>query len=284
MNVKANESDTQGIDYDIRDRKLTTATSQSGVNTSDVVLLKDTSGNYHEITKDSFMGAVRSALGSLIKNYDKGTNVNGIAVTGSTGTVNDLGFSSPSDLAAVLGGTLKTGYTSDLNNTFTPGVYEFEHTDPNKPINYGACLVFRKSNTRIYQLAYGYDNLTTCHTYFRMYADSWTAWQEVTTEMPTFYKNFATLSGLVTGINDINITYNSGITDLNDVSNKYLWTRFTSKPTNAPSGLSTEGGFLLHAAINPSTNKVQFMFDYDGAHGFFRTYWGTSWRAWVAMF
>ena len=28
MNVKANEQDTQGTDYDIRDRKLTTATSQ----------------------------------------------------------------------------------------------------------------------------------------------------------------------------------------------------------------------------------------------------------------
>lgn len=104
MNVKANEQDTQGTDYDIRDRKLTTATSQQVVNSSDVVLLKDTSGNFHEIAKDSFMSAVRGALGSLIKSYDKGTNINGVAVTGSTGTVNDLGFSSPSDLASVLGG------------------------------------------------------------------------------------------------------------------------------------------------------------------------------------
>ena len=68
-----------------------------------MVLLKDTSGNFHEIAKDSFMSAVRGALGSLIKSYDKGTNINGVAVTGSTGTVNDLGFSSPSDLATVLG-------------------------------------------------------------------------------------------------------------------------------------------------------------------------------------
>lgn len=103
MNVKANEQDTQGTDYDIRDRKLTTATSQQVVNSGDVVLLKDTSGNFHEIAKDSFMSAVRGALGSLIKSYDKGTNINGVAVTGSTGTVNDLGFSSPSDLASVLG-------------------------------------------------------------------------------------------------------------------------------------------------------------------------------------
>ncbi len=103
INVKESEQDPTGVDYDIRDRELHTATGQSTVNTSDVVLLKDTSGKYHEITKDSFMSAVRGALGSLIKGYDKGTAINGIAVTGSAGTVNDLGFSSPSDLASVLG-------------------------------------------------------------------------------------------------------------------------------------------------------------------------------------
>ena len=126
MNVKANEQDTQGTDYDIRDRKLTTATGQQVVNSSDVILLKDTSGNFHEIAKDSFMSAVRGALGSLIKSYDKGTNINGVAVTGSTGTVNDLGFSSPSDLATVLGVTQDSStilLPNFVNNTIQTGIY-----------------------------------------------------------------------------------------------------------------------------------------------------------------
>lgn len=116
INVKESEQDPTGVDYDIRDRELHTATGQSTVNTSDVVLLKDTNGKYHEITKDSFMSAVRGALGSLIKGYDKGTAINGIAVTGSAGTVNDLGFSSPSDLASVLGGMQrhKVGYAVEV--------------------------------------------------------------------------------------------------------------------------------------------------------------------------
>lgn len=62
MNVKANESDTQGTDYDLRDRLLNTATSQSGVNSGDVVVTKDSNGTYHEVTKENFTRAMAEGL------------------------------------------------------------------------------------------------------------------------------------------------------------------------------------------------------------------------------
>lgn len=62
MNVKANESDTQGTDYDLRDRLLNTATSQSGVNSDDVVVTKNSNGAYHEVTKENFTRAMAEGL------------------------------------------------------------------------------------------------------------------------------------------------------------------------------------------------------------------------------
>lgn len=204
MNVKANESDTQGTDYDIRDRKLTTATSQSGVNTSDVVLLKDTSGNYHEITKDSFMGAVRSALGSLIKNYDKGTNVNGIAVTGSTGTVNDLGFSSPSDLATVLGGALVSPHINIAQgvnlNDLTQGSYlcissTTAATLQNCPVSLPFVLWVFKNNNAPYQAQM---LVSQDGSYLRN--TNTESWQRIATGIPSFYKNYSDLSSLASAL------------------------------------------------------------------------------------
>ncbi len=43
--------------------------------TTDYIMLKDTSGNYHKILKDSFTEACRNVLAGLLVNNDKGTTI-----------------------------------------------------------------------------------------------------------------------------------------------------------------------------------------------------------------
>lgn len=86
------------------DKKLDERTSQSAVETTDYVLLEDTDGAFHKIAKNSFNEAVRGALGSLLNNLDKGTNIKSVVGLGSASPVNDLGTVTLANLASLLGG------------------------------------------------------------------------------------------------------------------------------------------------------------------------------------
>lgn len=70
---------------------------------------------------------------------------------------------------------------TDLNDAKVPGVYGFTSASSNTPNSYGACLVIMMQYNRLYQLAYGFSSVGECHTYFRMYANTWTAWKQVAT-------------------------------------------------------------------------------------------------------
>lgn len=85
------------------DKKLDERTSQSAVETTDYVLLEDTDGAFHRIAKNSFNEAVRGALGSLLNNLDKGTNIKSVVGLGSASPVNDLGTVTLANLASLLG-------------------------------------------------------------------------------------------------------------------------------------------------------------------------------------
>lgn len=78
--------------------KVMGAGSQSTL-TTDSILLKDTSGNYHKIDKSSFTEAVRNTMASLLVNNDKGTTISQVAAIAS----GDFGSITPDNLAQVLG-------------------------------------------------------------------------------------------------------------------------------------------------------------------------------------
>ena len=76
------------------------AESSITVDSGSSIVLEGEDGSPVKVKKDSFMSAVREALGSLIKNNDKGTSINGVAVTDAN---NDLGSITTANLASVLG-------------------------------------------------------------------------------------------------------------------------------------------------------------------------------------
>ena len=86
--------------YDIRDRKLADATTKTGVDSSDSIVLKTTSG-YANILKEDFTKAVRSVMGGLLSDLDKGTSIDSVACLGSGN--HDFGSISTANLASVLG-------------------------------------------------------------------------------------------------------------------------------------------------------------------------------------
>ena len=91
--------DIQGTEVCLSDKKLAETSSETGVQTTDYVLLQDTDGAYHKILKSNFTEAIRNTLAGLLVNNDKGTSVNQIPAIAS----GDLGSVTPANLASVLG-------------------------------------------------------------------------------------------------------------------------------------------------------------------------------------
>lgn len=95
--------------------------------TTDYIMLKDTSGNYHKIQKSSFTEAVRNTLASLLVNNDKGTTINQIPAIAS----GDFGSVTPANLASVLGGISPTDLTSSDNiENLSAGFYRITNERP----------------------------------------------------------------------------------------------------------------------------------------------------------
>ena len=97
--------------------------------TTEYIMLKDTSGSYHKILKDSFTEACRNVLAGLLVNNDKGTTIDEIPAIAS----GDFGSVTPANLASVLG-----------------GVVEGKGISPNTTIT------FNLPENRIFALWYGY--------------------------------------------------------------------------------------------------------------------------------
>lgn len=161
--------------------------------TTDYIMLKDTSGNYHKIQKSSFTEAVRNTLASLLVNNDKGTTISQIAAIAS----GDFGSVTPANLASVLGASVLGGMkeitqNADLNSLeFARGCSYICQTAQvagslsNTPISNAAFFLFSFSpfmpNNSSYtiQIAFNYLGI-----YFRgldSYNGSiWTAWKAFT--------------------------------------------------------------------------------------------------------
>lgn len=122
--------------------------------TTDYIMLKDTSGNYHKIQKSSFTEAVRNTLASLLVNNDKGTTISQIAAIAS----GDFGSVTPANLASVLGMTyLKEDV--DFNNmleTFENGIYLVKFNQSSLPswastlISYSQVIVTKQGPANVF--------------------------------------------------------------------------------------------------------------------------------------
>lgn len=94
--------------------------------TTDYIMLKDTSGNYHKILKDSFTEACRNVLAGLLVNNDKGTTISQIPAIAS----GDFGSVTPANLASVLGVPSASFKATDDEDGSTidnlgAGIYQF---------------------------------------------------------------------------------------------------------------------------------------------------------------
>lgn len=142
----------------LEDKKLSESASQSTLASTDAIMLKGTDGTYHEIARDSLVEAVRSVMGGILKNLDKGTTIGALAALGSG---DDLGSITPANLASVLGGMpKKSGQPlSDLNTINKPGLYSFINSTLNRPSTNtaeGVVVCFARSNNDLYMLAICY--------------------------------------------------------------------------------------------------------------------------------
>ena len=119
--------------------------------TTDYIMLKDTSGNYHKILKDSFTEACRNVLAGLLVNNDKGTTISQIAAIAS----GDFGSVTPANLASVLGGLyVYNGNGLDANSIEVTGAYVISANTANLPSIGGftggwGVLVHIQSNYRL---------------------------------------------------------------------------------------------------------------------------------------
>lgn len=150
--------DKNGTSKEIQDKDLARRTAQSAVASSDYVLLEDTSGQYHKISKASFTEAVRGALGSVINSVAKGSDIAKVPVLDSN---NDLGMGTLANIASVLGvpGITVISNSTDINSySYKEGISAFYWgVEPvNVPTAY--CLMLNiKYGSRSLQIVVAYD-------------------------------------------------------------------------------------------------------------------------------
>lgn len=112
--------DKNGVLKEVQDKDLANQTSASTINSSDYVMLQDTNGGYHKISKASFTEAVRGALGSVINSVAKGSDIAKVPVLDSN---NDLGMGTLANLASVLGDLLGVEKIVRTTDVPSPGTW-----------------------------------------------------------------------------------------------------------------------------------------------------------------
>lgn len=88
-----------GVNVYLEDKKLAESPEQNTVATTDYVLLKDTDGVPHKISKANMMSVVKDALADLLKNNDLGASVTNVPALNASA----FGSATVANLASVLG-------------------------------------------------------------------------------------------------------------------------------------------------------------------------------------
>lgn len=170
------------------DKKLDERTSQSAVETTDYVLLEDTDGAFHRIAKNSFNEAVRGALGSLLNNLDKGTNIKSVVGLGSASPVNDLGTVTLANLASLLGAfpTAPVSYKDSdgvvhFNNATESGIWNPYGAvqDSPYPNQIKAALLFVIKGLWITFQLLVYETEAFTRERFNESGSTWSAWTKI---------------------------------------------------------------------------------------------------------
>lgn len=205
--------DIQGTEVCLADKKLAETSSETGVQTTDYVLLQDTDGAYHKILKRNFTEAIRNTLAGLLVNNDKGTSVNQIPAIAS----GDLGSVTPANLASVLGaGFFKQRLYSggDFNNIKTNAIVSVENCSTNNPASMKYGVLFCSFNGNIgYQLYI--PNSSDNYIYIRpYYNDSFRDWQRITIGALGYLSSYTSLADLASALGGVStsVAKNGGTT------------------------------------------------------------------------
>ena len=161
----------------LEDKKLAERTAVSGaasIANLKFLLANDDTEGFNTAIKAYIDEAIRSALGALVNNLDKGTAISRILATDGN---NDLGTITPANLASVLGAE-----SANFNNlTAYKTLYALQAgsgvTWSNAPFSDKSCLLvtFLASFFGI-QIAAAYD---CSKAYMRSYWGNWSAWKQI---------------------------------------------------------------------------------------------------------
>lgn len=207
---------------EIQDKDLANQTSVSQVNTSDYIMLQDTSGGYHKIARTSFVDAIRDAIGPEIANVAKGTDIAKIPVLDSS---NGLGMGTLANVASVLGvlgmpvaGTTGLSFggtaTGDADTFLKFGLF-YSDGMTNLPGLYSRGLFINNYYVQVF-IPLALSGESGKNLYFRTadFNRTWTNWVTIT-NIPSFYKDYNSLSSLASALG---VTY---IYHMNDISNSF---------------------------------------------------------------
>ena len=186
--------------------------------------------------------------------------------------------------------------TGDLNDTLVNGFYVCNGDASHLPSTATYFVMVTSTGNYILQYATNAgNNVTYTRTY---YNDNWTSWKEVTTDMPSFYKDYQNLSSLITGINYGNSLYIvpeviNISADRDETILRYLCNRYPSTVSALYVGrfsYVTQGFFaiMIYSTndIVSTTNLPRYSFgllcQWSGIFNFFNTSEGVLSTLWSA--
>lgn len=105
----------------------------------------------------------------------------------------------PSFYISVLG-VSKQWTGTDLNGLTAEGRYSTEANILNAPNPHSGNVIVLKRNTRIIQIWISNQDTSPTFSYIRVFIGSWGNWEQYSTDIPSFYKNYNDLAALSQGL------------------------------------------------------------------------------------
>lgn len=187
----------------------------------------------------------------------------------------------------MLGGSIQgtLDNSGDLNNCLNPGIYCVHATVTNAPIGgaamRGLLIVYKYTRDSNVYYAQIFTVAGSSVTWIRSYYINWSAWQQFSTDVPDFYKNYSTLDEFVAASLETTNSVSS-YTDFNSITTSgqyvFLSTQITGKehaPSESSGCLLVLGGSMIRQIYfeNSAENKVFIR----------KNFASQGWSAWVRL-
>lgn len=214
------------------------------------------------------------------------TTGSNVMLCGNDGTPD--GHMTLANLASVLGESYNIVALQNIDNITTPGIYYLNGTSSSQQDTDDSILfvyfaqpkdVTEERITIQERIAKGdFAGKIIRHKYG---SNSWTSWQHISVDMPTFYKNYSDLASLASALGVLKAYGNSDFTgDLNTIMGNY-YLRVSPFATNNPTGyyaqLISIGGSIGGSRIG----VFQICFQYQLRSDIYvRAYSDDTWNAW----